>query len=140
MSGESLSREWLDIAEIDLNTAVFLLDMRPVPIEVICYHCEQAAEKLLKAVLVHHDIEAPKTHDLVHLCKLCMEVEPDYEQLMDACAELTPYGVQIRYPSHLELEGSDMASALAECRKLDGFIRERLIFEEEQTNQGPPIE
>lgn len=133
MSGESLTKEWLDIAETDLNTANFLLNMRPVPVEIICYHCEQAAEKLLKAVLVHHDVEAPKTHDLVHLCKLCAEVESEYGQLIDACAELSPYGVQIRYPSHLELDESDMTSALAECRKLDTFIRARLIFEQQET-------
>lgn len=61
MNGKSLSSEWLDMAEMDLNAAEYLLGMRPIPIEIICYHCEQAAEKLLKGALVRFDIEPPKT-------------------------------------------------------------------------------
>ena len=75
MSGTSLSSEWLDMAEMDLNAAEYLLGMRPVPVEIICYHCEQAAEKLLKGALIHAGIEPPKTHDLIQLCKLCSEMD-----------------------------------------------------------------
>lgn len=93
-----MHKEWLDFAAMDLESAQFLLDMRPVPVEIICYHCEQAAEKLLKAVLVAADIEPPKTHDLIQLCKKCAEIDSAYEALADACIELSPYGVQVRYP------------------------------------------
>lgn len=44
-----MHKEWLEFAAMDLDSAQFLLGMRPVPVEIICYHCEQAAEKLLKA-------------------------------------------------------------------------------------------
>lgn len=64
-----MHKEWLEFAAMDLDSAQFLLGMRPVPVEIICYHCEQAAEKLLKAVLVAVDVEPPKTHDLIQLCK-----------------------------------------------------------------------
>ena len=43
---ETWSSEWLDLAEMDLGAAEYLLGMRPVPVEIICYHCEQAAEKI----------------------------------------------------------------------------------------------
>ena len=46
------SSEWLDFAYMDLSAAEHLLTMRPLPVEIICYHCEQAAEKFLKATLV----------------------------------------------------------------------------------------
>ena len=39
------SSEWLDFAYMDLSAAEHLLTMRPLPVEIICYHCEQAAEK-----------------------------------------------------------------------------------------------
>ena len=51
-----MHKEWLEFAAMDLDSAQFPLGMRPVPVEIICYHCEQAAEKLLKAVLVAADI------------------------------------------------------------------------------------
>lgn len=59
------SSEWLDFAYMDLSAAEHLLTMRPLPVEIICYHCEQAAEKFLKATLVQFDREPPKTHDLI---------------------------------------------------------------------------
>ena len=131
--------EWHELAKMDLAAAEFLLDMRPVPVEIICYHCEQAAEKLLKGVLVCFDIEPPKTHDLVKLCKLCCELDEQFEQLADACIELTPYGVQVRYPSDLELNESDMKCALKECKAIHEFVQhfidQATALEEEQTDE-----
>lgn len=72
-----MHKEWLEFAAMDLDSAQFLLGMRPVPVEIICYHCEQAAEKLLKAVLVAADVEPPKTHDLIQLCKKCAELDEE---------------------------------------------------------------
>ena len=123
---ETWSSEWLDLAEMDLGAAEYLLGMRPVPVEIICYHCEQAAENMLKGTLAQFGMEPPKTHDLIQLCKLCMERDPQFEQLADACVELTPYGVQVRYPSHMELDESDMNCALRECRKIREFVLQRL--------------
>ena len=102
--------------------------MHPLPVEIICYHCEQAAEKFLKAVLVQFDKEPPKTHDLVQLCKLCCEVNERFGQLADACIELTPYGVQVRYPSNLELDDNDAACALNECRYVQNFVCRELGY------------
>ena len=39
-----MHKEWLEFAAMDLDSAQFLLGMRPVPVEIICYHCEQAAD------------------------------------------------------------------------------------------------
>ena len=36
-----MHKEWLEFAAMDLDSAQFLLGMRPVPVEIICYHCEQ---------------------------------------------------------------------------------------------------
>ncbi|HCM24964.1 MAG TPA: hypothetical protein DIC34_00180 [Treponema sp.] len=51
----------MTFAQADLATARFLTDIRPEPIEIICFHCQQAAEKSIKAYLVHLDIRPPKT-------------------------------------------------------------------------------
>lgn len=127
-----MHKEWLEFAAMDLDSAQFLLGMRPVPVEIICYHCEQAAEKLLKAVLVAADVEPPKTHDLIQLCKKCTELDEEYETLADACIELSPYGVQVRYPSNLDLNEDDMQCALNMWRRIDAAVREKLTEKEEQ--------
>ena len=42
------AQEWQRLAALDLRTAEYLLNMSPLPIEIICYHCQQSAEKSLK--------------------------------------------------------------------------------------------
>jgi len=133
MSETTWSNEWLEMASMDLAAAEYLLGMRPVPVEIICYHCEQAAEKLLKGVLVQNNVEPPKTHDLVRLCKLCCDVNNKFETLIDTCIELTPYGVQVRYPSNLELNESDMHCAIRECRKVRDFVQQQSSIAERQS-------
>jgi HEPN domain-containing protein len=46
------AQEWERYAAMDLDSAEYLLHMIPVPIEIICYHCRQSAEKYLKGYLV----------------------------------------------------------------------------------------
>ena len=120
-----MHKEWLEFAAMDLDSAQFLLGMRPVPVEIICYHCEQAAEKLLKAVLVAADVEPPKTHDLIQLCKKCAELDEEYEALADSCIELSPYGVQVRYscPATTERNGGSSERSSEGCRPVSGASR-----------------
>ncbi len=51
MSNKDIALEWFKIAESDLASANFLRKMHPPPLENICYHCQQAAEKFLKGYL-----------------------------------------------------------------------------------------
>ncbi|MDR3599443.1 MAG: HEPN domain-containing protein [Desulfosporosinus sp.] len=71
MEISSLCRRWLEFAADDLTAAKHLLSLYLFRLEIICYHCEQFAEKMLKAFLLMHDEEAPRIHDLVELCRLC---------------------------------------------------------------------
>jgi hypothetical protein len=36
--------QWLEYAKYDYESARYLQSMRPVPLEVICYLCEQSTE------------------------------------------------------------------------------------------------
>lgn len=126
MSGKSWSGEWLNIAQDDLRAAEHLTSMRPVPMEIICFHCQQAVEKALKAALTSYDIDPPRMHDLTELCRLCAEQDEQYGQVEDTCALLTAYGVQTRYPPSMELEQRDVDRALEASKSLVAFV-ERLI-------------
>ena len=76
-------------------------------------------------------LDAVKNYLDIQLCKLCCEVDTRFEQLADSCIELTPYGVQVRYPSNLELDESDAVCALKECRLVQGFVCQKLGYEPE---------
>ncbi|CCJ34472.1 HEPN domain-containing protein [Caloramator australicus] len=51
MNSKDIANEWFEFAEMDLNSAKFLLNMHPKPLEIICYHCQQSAERIKNFVL-----------------------------------------------------------------------------------------
>lgn len=114
MDNRQTSKEWFDRAQHDWNTANFILDMRPVPVEIVCYHCQQAVEKSLKGYLVAQGIETvPRTHDLPQLCQLCMEKDSQFSSALEACSYLTIFATQTRYPSQIDLSDVEMNRALS---------------------------
>ncbi|MGD9677833.1 MAG: HEPN domain-containing protein [Vulcanibacillus sp.] len=122
MDNQIRALEWQKFAELDLNSAVYLLNMCPVPIGIICHHCQQSAEKYLKSYLVLQGINPPKIHDLDELCKLCSELFDDFKDIADHCSDLTAYGVQPRYPMELILEEKDMLQALNSVKIIQDFV------------------
>jgi HEPN domain-containing protein len=50
MDYKTVSEEWFQYADSDFEAAKFLQSMRPVPLEIICYHCQQSGEKYLKGL------------------------------------------------------------------------------------------
>lgn len=129
----SYIRQWLELAEGDFLSAKHLLTLYPHKLEVICYLCEQSAEKMLKSFLVPYHEEIPRTHDLMRLCRLCREHDEDFDGIIDECARLMPYGVQVRYPNNTELYEEDMLQALKDAEKVMDVIRPKMqLFVSEQ--------
>ena len=112
MPNRELSNKWMEYAKTDYDVAVHDTTFHPLPIEIICYHCQQAGEKALKAILVYHGSEIQKTHDLSVLLNQCKALEPDLPDLAKQAVELSNFAVVTRYPSSIELEEADMKSAL----------------------------
>lgn len=65
---------------------------------MVCFHCQQAAEKLLKAFLVGKGQPHPFTHDLLLLLEQILPSHREAEKLRFQLAILMPYAVEIRYP------------------------------------------
>jgi HEPN domain-containing protein len=122
MDNLTSAKEWQRFAEMDLMSAEYLLKMRPVPVEIICYHCQQSAEKYLKGYLVLHEMNPSKTHDLNQLQKLCVNISDSFSDIADHCSDLTAYGVQPRYPMQLILEEIDMQEAIISAKAIRDFI------------------
>ena len=128
MDKSIIVKEWLDFARKDISSAKYLLNMRPTPLEIICYHCEQAAEKVLKGFLIHHDLEPPRTHDLKLLCKTCADLDKTFDDISQSCVNLTAYGVQSRYPFEIEILDSDMQKAIVDADFVMDFILQKLNY------------
>jgi HEPN domain-containing protein len=91
--------QWLDKAAADFDAAEQLSTQGGRFREIVAFHCQQAVEKYLKALLVRRQIEFPKTHDIAKLLDRVATVDASAaERLRDADA-LTPFGVEARYPS-----------------------------------------
>ena len=74
------------------------LAAQEVPYDTVCFHCQQAAEKLLKAFLVARGREYPITHNLFIILEEVLENDPSAESLRETLALLNPYSVEVRYP------------------------------------------
>jgi len=72
---------WLARARQDLNRIARCLEAVPPDPEDALFHCQQTAEKALKALLALHDEPFRKTHDLSALGKQCSGVEPALAEL-----------------------------------------------------------
>jgi quinol monooxygenase YgiN/HEPN domain-containing protein len=124
MDRNTASASWFKLAEEDLNAAEFLAEhMQPVPAEVICYHCEQSAEKYLKGFLVLNGVIPEKTHDLSELGSACAKFSKSFEDIDDMLTALSEYAVHIRYPSQIEITDDDMKRAIANSRSVEAMTR-----------------
>jgi HEPN domain-containing protein len=112
------AKEWLHFSEMDLQSARFLLGMRPVPVEIICYHCQQCAEKSLKAILVRNAQEPKRIHDLTKLLQDLLPFAPNLKVLVPQVAGLTDFASLTRYPHSVDLQVEDAQTAVADAQEV----------------------
>jgi len=117
---------WFEYAENDLEAAKILsLQVKP-KYEIICYHCQQSAEKALKGFIASKNGKLQKTHDLVVLCETCASWDPDFEKIIINCSDLTVYSSEVRYPNVLEIDDYHMKSALKDADLIKEFVLTKL--------------
>lgn len=118
--------DWLKKAEDNYISALDLAKRRrnSVP-DVVCNQCQQCAEKYVKALLVRHQIEFPKTHDLRELEDLLIGVEPDVRFIDDYLHALNPYGIGVRYPG-LQATTEEAKGAIKATKEVRKFVRAKL--------------
>ena len=123
-------RAWLGKALHDLHAAERLLAGSEPLCNAAGFHCQQVAEKALKAYLTWRDEPFEKTHSLVALIARCLSFDPTFEQLRAAATTLTPYAVESRYPGDLaELTEEEAREALTLARLVWNFVLQRFPSE-----------
>jgi len=114
------ARVWLRKAESDLATARLLVDGSERHLDTGTYHCQQCAEKSLKAWLCANGVTFTKTHELERLIDLCLPLDVSFEALRADAEELTPLATEFRYPG--DMFEPPIEEARAALKKADGIF------------------
>ena len=125
---KKLYNEWVDIADGDYDLAKRVFDSHwPKQSIRICFNCQQATEKYLKAYLVYHNEEIVKTHILNDLIDLCIKYDGGFDALRDMCTYLTPFAVQVRYPdTTFDITEVEAKKALDYAKTVIDFICDKM--------------
>ena len=107
-------RAWLQKAGSDLLAAQILIRYSELALGPAAFHCQQAAEKTLKAFLISRAVPFDRVHSLVYLLDLCEVEEPTLAALREHTEMLSPYAVEIRYPGDIiEISSEEARQAFA---------------------------
>lgn len=94
------TKEWSKIAMEELQSAEYLFERSLY--RMVCYHAQQAVEKILKAVLTEHETEFSRTHNILDLRNAVEEI--GYKTpIVDEDAIFLNSVYRARYPSDLGL-------------------------------------
>lgn len=120
-------RQWVQKAENDLQTATYTLQLgEEGPTDTICFHAQQCIEKYLKALLVLHGIEFPRTHNLGVLIA-CLPHQTRPRLTPEEQERLTDYATTTRYPGDYEpIPLSEAKSAVRLARRARRDVRKQL--------------
>ena len=91
------SDEWLRRARSNLALARAHGALPDVLLEDLWFDAQQSAEKAIKAVLVHHQIEFPKTHVLAQLLDLLAKHGVQSPEDVREATRLSDYAVASRH-------------------------------------------
>lgn len=93
-----LVTEWLAKADADLRLAEHLLPDAESFAGAMAFHCQQAVEKYVKALLTQRQTSFPKTHDIARLLDLLEPTDESLAEVLRQTIVLTPFGVELWYP------------------------------------------
>jgi len=96
----------------------------------ICYHCQQCAEKYMKARLNEARIQFRKTHDLEALLDLVKAIEPHWTIHKPRLKRLTEFAFTVRYPG-ASANRADAADAFVTCTEIRSLAEPVLVLNNE---------
>ena len=94
--------------------------------EVVGFHCQQAAEKMLKALLSDLGVAFHKTHELGALMDALARSGAPLPGEFENLDMLTPFGAVYRYDDYDGGESLNRAETLTLLRALRAWVEDRL--------------
>ena len=123
---KEITEEWVIKAESDYDQANLAMYAVEAPLcDGVCFHCQQCAEKYLKAFLTENLVEFPRTHPLIPLLDQCLPFDPAFSDLHSDVASLESYAVGVRYPG-VKITDEMAEAALAATTRIRAFVRKEL--------------
>ena len=92
-------KQWLIKANEDLLVVDKLTEDDIIATSSICFHCQQASEKFLKAYLISKGFDVKKTHNIEYLLAECSDLDKGFKEIDPK--ELSDFGVDARYPGDM---------------------------------------
>src|SRR6266446_7394754 len=92
------TKAWLTKAKSDLRMATIAAAAEDPPLDGAIYHCQQAAEKAVKAFFHHHEVPVQRTHNVTQLAEGAAKILAGFDELLDDADLLTPLVASFRYP------------------------------------------
>jgi HEPN domain-containing protein len=120
------TEEWIKIAEEDLQSAEYLFEKSLH--RMVCYHAQQSVEKILKALLVEHEIDIPRIHNLLDLNNAAKKLGYS-APLQDEDAVFLNSIYRARYPLDTGLlpwgepQAKDASKALDIAKKISAWFK-----------------
>ncbi|MBN1925159.1 MAG: HEPN domain-containing protein [Prolixibacteraceae bacterium] len=102
---EDFIKQWLLKANEDLLVINRLTEYEIIATSSVCFHCQQAVEKFLKAFLIANEVEIKKTHNIEYLLSECADFDRDFADIDPK--ELSEFGVDARYPGDMFIPDND---------------------------------
>ena len=125
-------KQWIQYAQNDIRIASQEMERAVNPrlraYEAILYHCQQAAEKMLKTYLIHKGVH-PWGHDLDALRLRCADFDSGFNnvRIIKHCIFLLSF-VAARYPDFTvaSVDASNAERALNSAKRIYDFISVKL--------------
>ena len=119
-------KQWIEKAEHDVIAAETLIGVRPLILDVACFHCQQAVEKFLKAFLIFKGIEIARTHDIVLLQEQCSAIDTDFSDI--DFKNLHTFAVDARYPDFISPSIEETKEYLSIAKKIKELVFSKVKF------------
>jgi len=124
-----LTLEWVNKAEGDYFTAKREVRVKIFPnYDGVCFNCQQLAEKYLKAFLQENGHSIPKTHILMDLLAISIQIDPNFQLIQADLNILEGYAVHFRYPGETA-DKDEAKNAYKTASSVRKFIRGQLRLE-----------
>ena len=127
MKNRALVKQWLLRAQSNLDRARAGKIRETILYEDLCFDCQQAVEKYLKALLIAHDVESPHTHIIANLMETLEQNKIPVPDDIKSSVDLTEYAVHTRYPGLYEpVTGEEYREALAVAECVHAWVSKQL--------------
>ena len=127
MVEDSYLHEWKRLANMDIDTARQMFNSyEPMPLEVICFHAQQAVEKTFKCYLVYMGLEVLDTNDLSKLLELSLQFDSSFGDIHEPVEMLSKYIGIYDSPTETILTIQDSESAISNADTIVSFINTKI--------------